>query len=178
MCYALLNCISFFFLLNFISMLFVSMYHEMLTKVTQNSNFHKSTPIKSKCNYTAQNCGRIRARSHRVRCKRPLRWQQTTPVLEVESPWFPSSRYFQGHVSLTLKLIISLQITRTSRVRISCCVSSALVEHCVLKPSRISAETSIIDWIVSIVWIASRALFISYSLSASITIITVLYTVH
>lgn len=126
-----------------------------------------------------QKTGKTLKQGHSVSVANGLYAGNQLQSLKSKGPWITGrSRYFQGHVSLTQILITILHNSRTSRVRISCCVSSALVEHCVLKPSRISAETSIIDCIVSIVWIASRALFISYSLSASITVITVSYTVH
>lgn len=38
-----------------------------------------------------------------------------------------------------------MYVTLTSRVRISCCVSSTLVAHCVLSPSKRFAEMSIMD---------------------------------
>lgn len=43
----------------------------------------------------------------------------------------------------------SRSLQGTSSVRISCWVSSALVEHWVLKPSSRSAEMSIMDWTTS-----------------------------
>lgn len=57
----------------------------------------------------------------------------------------------EGNIAKTKKesVVVILSRSGTSSVRISCWVSSALVEHWVLNPSSRTAEMSIMDWTTS-----------------------------
>lgn len=65
----------------------------------------------------------------------------------VRLPFQAKFTTYQMHAINTKRQIqpFKMYVTLTSRVRISCCVSSALVAHCVLSPSKRFAEMSIMD---------------------------------
>jgi hypothetical protein len=65
-------------------------------------------------------------------------------------------------ITETLTTTLQMHLILTSSVLISCCVSSALVAHCVLSPSKRSAEMTIIDCTTSrishsVSWCASSS---------------------
>ena len=79
-----------------------------------------------------------------------LWWAFAISILRIIVRWpfhAKVTRTYQMHAIITKCHIqpFKMCVTLTSRVRISCCVSSTLVAHCVLSPSKRFAEMSIMD---------------------------------